>query len=212
MNWENYNKNLYRDTLNILKQWEDYDPYNIWVDNGVFSRTETYECVDIELVRALVTIIHEKDKQIERAKSLNKNLKRISRERANADRGIKPKKQSSGFKIMSFCSRYEKVCKPNGKIENVLVYKTVYQTPYDKCFLYSDVVNMVWDYLPFTYDFRAKDGYNAINDILDDEVVDKQYIYRWTLRINNLFSEKKSYWEIELNHTKTDEFRIYVGE
>ena len=32
---------------------------------------------------------------------LNKNFKRISRERANADRGIKPKKERSGYVVLS---------------------------------------------------------------------------------------------------------------
>ncbi|OKZ58405.1 MAG: hypothetical protein BHV91_03080 [Clostridiales bacterium 44_9] len=32
---------------------------------------------------------------------LNQNFKRISRERANADRGIKPKKERSGYVVLS---------------------------------------------------------------------------------------------------------------
>lgn len=138
-----------------------------------------------------------------KVKSLNSNLLRISKERANADRGLKPKKEHNGFVVLSFSSRFERVYTSNRDIENVLVFKTIMQTPYSQEFNYESVRDRVWSDIPFDCKYFAKPGYNYINDILNYDV---QFVYRWNLRLNNISSDSMSYWEIELNHTKPYDF------
>ena len=62
-------------------------------------------------------------------RELNKNLLRIARERANAARGLKPKKQHSGFIVMSSTER-EYRYKRGRKNESVWLWETKLQTPY----------------------------------------------------------------------------------
>ncbi|MFR8353144.1 MAG: hypothetical protein ACLVB1_11320, partial [Blautia obeum] len=56
---------------------------------------------------------------------LNKNLLRILRERANADRSITPKKQHHGYIIL--CSQQ---LNENHKKDGISTWKTQIQTPY----------------------------------------------------------------------------------
>lgn len=64
------------------------------------------EEVGRQLVIAQEDVAHQRE--------LNKNLLRIARERANAARGLKPKKRHSGFIVMSSTEReyrYKRACK-----------------------------------------------------------------------------------------------------
>lgn len=61
---------------------------------------------------------------------LNQNFKRISRERANADRGIKPKKERSGYVVLSSRQKKYRYKKNRDGMVEVYLWETVIQTPY----------------------------------------------------------------------------------
>lgn len=61
---------------------------------------------------------------------LNQNFKRISRERANADRGIKPKKERSGYVVLSSRQKKYRYKKNRDAMVEVYLWETVIQTPY----------------------------------------------------------------------------------
>ena len=61
---------------------------------------------------------------------LNQNFKRISRERANADRGIKPKKERSGYMVLSSRQKKYRYKKNRDGMVEVYLWETVIQTPY----------------------------------------------------------------------------------
>lgn len=86
----------------------------------------------------------EKEKELEKEKSLNTNLLRICRENANQKRNIRPKKQRSGYIFLS-SEQYDdrKTFDEEGwgrtKLKTVYfkAWKTVFETPYS-CFLSQD--------------------------------------------------------------------------
>lgn len=61
---------------------------------------------------------------------LNLNFKRIARERANADRGIKPKKERSGYVVLSSRQKKYKYKENRHDMAEVYLWETVIQTPY----------------------------------------------------------------------------------
>lgn len=60
---------------------------------------------------------------------LNENLLRISRERANADRGLKPKKEHTGYVVMNM--QEKKLQRKNSRgYYTITLWETVLQSPY----------------------------------------------------------------------------------
>lgn len=71
--------------------------------------------------------ISEQEVAVKQAQKLNKNLKRICRERANADRNITPKKEHDGYLVLQSREWRERL--PDRRM--VRTWKSVLQTPYD---------------------------------------------------------------------------------
>lgn len=73
-----------------------------------------------------VDILQEK---LKIAQDLNRNLIRISKERANSDRKLKPKKEHSGYVILSMQQKIKK--ERNGKVlTEEVIWEALIQTPY----------------------------------------------------------------------------------
>lgn len=62
-------------------------------------------------------------------KGLNENLLRIARERANADRKLKPKKEHSGYVVVVSSEKIYRY-KHGRRLESVKLWETVIQSPY----------------------------------------------------------------------------------
>ncbi len=80
----------------------------------------------LDAVRRQLSIAKE---EISHQRGLNENLLRICRERANADRKLKPKKKHSGFIVMSSTER-EYRYKAGKILKTVRLWETVLQSPY----------------------------------------------------------------------------------
>ena len=63
-------------------------------------------------------------------RSLNENLLRISRERANADRRLRPKKEHTGYVVVSSAEKEISYKDYYGKSKKVMLWETVLQSPY----------------------------------------------------------------------------------
>ena len=63
-------------------------------------------------------------------RALNANLLRISRERANADRKLKPKKEHTGYVVVLSEETDHQYKDGNRHVRRVLLWKTVIQSPY----------------------------------------------------------------------------------
>ena len=68
-------------------------------------------------------------KDVAYQRHLNENLLRISRERANVDRGLKPKKEHTGYVVMNM--QEKKLQRKNSRgYYTITLWETVLQSPY----------------------------------------------------------------------------------
>jgi len=151
---------------------------------------------EIEKGKGLIT---KANKERDDALELNRNLKRICKENANAKRGIKPKKEHSGFIVTSTSEIFEKV-KEGKTINEYRAYKSIVETPYFKHQeLTTKLKDDAWDDgLKTLFDSAWQDA-NNINYLsaVNEENKDKNFIYKLNWRTNN-----RGMWEIECYHTK----------
>lgn len=63
-------------------------------------------------------------------RALNANLLRIAKERANADRGLKPKKQHTGYGVVVSGEKEHRYRDGNRSWRRVVLWETVIQSPY----------------------------------------------------------------------------------
>ena len=141
---------------------------------------------------------------------LNLNFKRIARERANADRGIKPKKERSGYVVLSSRQKKYRYKDKRNEWEEVYLWETVIQTPY--------VVDFTAELaMTETKELFAKDeqghwliGRLGITDEYDgkyEEMLADQRCATWkddNIIVEKIFNAnaKAGYWEIIITHTK----------
>lgn len=99
--------------------------YKKWADDEIAKAKEQFE----ESTRKWTnSLMYSNDKRL-KAEELNNNLIRICKERANAERGLSPKKKHSGY--IALKSEQAKRVQYNGKKrEESPVWKTTIQTPY----------------------------------------------------------------------------------
>ena len=142
--------------------------------------------------------VQKAEKERDEALSLNVNLKRICKENANAKRGIKPKKQHSGFVIVRTQEARDRIPLKKG-FEDRRVYKTTVETPYSIHLAIADVEPSAWDDgLSELFGSAWTDhNSNNLSGALNEENIHKNFIYRqdWQTGKNDL-------WEIVCWHTK----------
>ena len=111
---------------------------------------------------ALQDHIAELEEAVEQAQGLNRNLLRISRERANADRRISPKKKHDGYLVLESREWRERLSDKT----IMHTWKSVIQTPYDASMepetvenqIFDDLVNFVLGDLGVSRYIPAEDG------------------------------------------------------
>lgn len=77
----------------------------------------------------LQNVLQKAESEREYQKYLNENLLRIFRERANSDRGLRPKKERSGYLIIS-SREIEQTYKYNRETRKAIIWETTIQTPF----------------------------------------------------------------------------------
>lgn len=171
----------------------------------------------------LVKALNDCQIRLENQEDLNRNLIRIARERANAQRGISPKKDHDGYIVLSsrqWVDRYERELNqeeynekpeefrkkykfPCSERVSIDVWKSVLQTPYDASLPLESVRDTIesdlcWE-LPVLYE---------IGDVVMDELdgnrthipfdnPDLNHLYKWNYQANY----KSGYWEMEIYTT-----------
>ena len=141
---------------------------------------------------------------------LNQDFKRIARERANADRGIRPKKERSGYVVLSSRQKKYKYKKNRHDMAEVYLWETVIQTPYSIDFtaeqamtetreLFARDENGEWliGKLGICGEYNGK-----YEDMLDDPRCASWTDYN--IIVEKIFNAnvKVGYWEIFITHTK----------
>lgn len=144
-------------------------------------------------------------------KGLNENLLRIARERANADRKLKPKKEHSGYVVVVSSEKIYRY-KNGRRLESVKLWETVIQSPYSIEFSAEQAKKLILqEFFPENEEWEAArlgiDSWVSGDyaDFLKDPEVDEEFMkqnvalmgYR-SFRANY----RAGYWEVILVHTR----------
>lgn len=143
--------------------------------------------------------------EIARLEGLNADLERISRERANSDRKISPKKTRSGYLVTSYGQRKK------DSHARIGLWQTTIQTPYNADFTPEVVQKQVMHDLS-----DNSQGDSLLDQMGIDKIYEKSDHYE-TMRSDRTWCQKPDdynialkpsiwmrhdYWEIVLLHTK----------
>lgn len=104
-------------------------------------------------------------------RALNANLLRISRERANADRKLKPKKEHTGYVVVISEETDHQYKDGNRHVKRVLLWKTVIQSPYVVDFPEEQVREQILEELLR----KNEDGYRLIDRLGINGIYNKGY-------------------------------------
>lgn len=159
-----------------------------------------------EEIQKMIEEVERANAERDYQKSLNQNLLRINKEKSNAERKLRPKKEHTGYVVIS--SQEKEVRYKSGKkLIPMVVWETVLQSPYSIDFPEEQARTQIYNEL-LTNDGGWKLGDIGINGsymVGFDEMVGKlgQEIYNK----NRAFSErlranyKAGYWEYIVLHT-----------
>lgn len=140
--------------------------------------------------------------QREYQQGLNENLKRICKERANADRKLRPKKEHSGFVVVS-SSEKEHRHKRGQRWKTVGLWETVLQTPFSVDFTEEQARQQIQETLLDTR-FITKLGIEAVFDGTYSQLQeDTEFSAMNTALSRRLRANfRQGYWEMVFLHTK----------
>ena len=82
--------------------------------------------------------------EIDKLKNLNSSLIRQVKERANVSKGQFPKKQHTGYSLVSSFQKEYRYYK-EGNHKTALIFETTFQTPYDISLEYEFVIDATLD-------------------------------------------------------------------
>lgn len=170
--------------------------------------TEYEAAKDIEhLEKALAA--EQKESALQRG--LNANLLRIARERANADRKLKPKKEHTGYVVVSSMEKEHRYKDGNGRWHTVVLWETVLETPYTVDFCVEEVRHLIqelfqddedgnWpiEKIGITGDYPK--GY--ANMIYDKDWREEYRNYNVMLERRLKANYRTGFWEMIFLHTK----------
>ena len=168
-------------------------------------------------VEDLKSTIEDYKQELKRLKSLNGNLLRISRERANQERNLRPKKAHKGFIVLNRQSLYYKLYSnvkqpPKSNQPNYIefsCFKIKVQTPFDASISFDLIEDEIIDaFSDFMKDLKIDNWYNynyiinqpisKIKDIIFNSEYDN-FIFKYSYTANS----KSNFWEIHI-YTKKD--------
>lgn len=168
-------------------------------------------------VEDLKHTIEDYKQELQRLKGLNGNLLRISRERANQERNLRPKKVHKGFVILNRQSLYYKLYSniKQPSRSNQLNYiefpcfKIKIQTPFDASISFDliedEIIEAFSDFMKnlkidnwYNYDYIVNQPISKIKDIIFNNQYDN-FIFKYFYTANF----KSNFWDIDV-FTKKD--------
>ena len=160
-----------------------------------------------DLERALAA--EQKESALQRG--LNANLIRIAKERANADRKLKPKKEHTGYVVVSSMEQELRYKDGNGRLRSVMLWETVLETPYTVDFEVVEVRNLIqeliqkdeaghWLIRRIGITGNYPEGYADM--IYDKDWREEYHKYNVMLDRRLKANYRTCYWEIIFHHTK----------
>ena len=143
-------------------------------------------------------------------KSLNQNLLRISRERANTDRKLKPKKEHTGYVVISSSEKEYSYKDDHKRWYKVILWESVLQSPYSVDFteeqarkqiledLYCEDKNGVWFIEKIGINKNYEEGYSEL--VQDQQWYNEWQRYNFMLERHVRANFRAGYWEIVFLH------------
>lgn len=152
--------------------------------------------------------LSEAESKIKYWQGLNENLLRISKERANADRKLKPKKEHTGYIVVSSTEKEYRYKVDRRHWETVVLWETVLQTPYPIDFTEEQAREETKELIENNR-LVARLGINRYYDgdyegLLenskwnDPQSEEYNIMFKGRLRANY----RAGYWEVIFSHTK----------
>ena len=144
-------------------------------------------------------------------RGLNANLLRITKERANAERDLKPKKEHTGYVVLTSVEKESRYKDSYGHPQTITLWETAMETPYTVDFEAEQVRSLLQELFQEDEDERCpiqKIGITGnypgkYTDMIQDKEWREKYkehnvmLERW-LRANY----RRGYWELVFLHTK----------
>lgn len=160
-------------------------------------------------VRAMQVALDKEKAAVAYEKGLNANLLRIAKERANADRKLRPKKEHTGY-VVTYSAEKPYKYKERRNLVTVMLWETVLQSPYSVDFTKEQAVEQMQEL--FRKDENGawliqKIGINAnYGGAYEDMISDKDWTdwasYNVLLEPRYRANYKAGYWELVFYHTK----------
>lgn len=160
-----------------------------------------------EVGRQLVAAQEESSYQ----RGLNENLLRICRERASSARKLKPKKEHSGFVVVSSMEK-EYRYKAGKNLKTVWLWETVLQSPYSVDFTEEQARRLIMEGLLQEYEddlcliekLGIDEGYRGKYEDLLRAPEDAKQLARQNIMLDERLraNYKVGYWEVIFSHTK----------
>lgn len=149
--------------------------------------------------------------KLEKANSLNSNLLRISKERANQERNLRPKKTHDGFVILSRQSIFYKFYYYKSKRANFIefdCFKTKIQTPFDSSInfdLIRDDIIISFQNIMNKFGIDTWYDYYSVSNASLDELKELFYNSNNNFIFKHCFisNYKSNFWELEI-YTQKD--------
>ena len=158
----------------------------------------------------LLQQVERKTAEIADQRALNANLLRISRERANADRWLRPKKVHTGYVVVMSSEKEIRYKNGRNKLLTAKVWETVLQSPYSVDFTESQTRQLIEeDLLTRENGLLAEVGITLICHGNGYEALTEEENWKEIKFLHNaLFSRqlranyRAGYWEYIIQHTK----------
>lgn len=182
----------------IEKAKSEVASYKLQADNTI--KEERYNAQ--KRIEAVESDFNKANDEIHRLNDLNANLTRIAKERANAKRGLKPKKTHHGYIVLdsqqyNFNFRYW--VQGKGHSDEFPCWKVRIQSPYDSSIPYETIVKDIYNDLVKI--FGSSLGLSSICDV--NKLKIKDFKEKWDSDKNFIFKTsykaniKSGLWEIE---------------
>ena len=165
----------------------------------------------------LHSTIEDHKQELDRVNVLNSNLLRISRERANQERNLRPKKAHKGFVVLNRQSLYYKLYSnvkqpPKSNQPNYIefsCFKIKIQTPFDASISFDliedEIIEAFSDFMKdlkidnwYNYNYIISQPISKIKDIIFNSEYNN-FIFKCSYNANF----KSNFWELEV-YTKKD--------
>lgn len=158
----------------------------------------------------LLQQVERKTAEIANQRALNANLLRISRERANADRGLRPKKVHTGYVVVTSSEKEIRYRGGRNKLLTAKVWETVLQSPYSVDFTESQARQLIEENLLTEKNGLLADvgitlichgnGYETLTEVENWKEIKILHnaLFSRQLRANY----RVGYWEYIIQHTK----------